>query len=131
MLSRFLIDSDVIIWFLRGRKETISLLEKLGRAGIPACSPISIIEVRLGMKKDEEKETSQFLDSLEIYPLDRKIANLAGEFMRRYKKKGVTPETPDAIIGATCILHNLTLVTYNIKHYPFKELKIYPLKERC
>ncbi len=127
MLSRFLIDSDVIIWFLRGRKETISLLEKLGRTGISACSPISIVEVLLGMKKGEDKETSQFLDSLEIYPIDREIATLAGEFMRRYKNKGVTTEIPDAVIGATCILHNLTLVTYNTKHYPFKGLKIYPI----
>jgi len=125
-MAKFLIDSDIIIWFLRGKKETVSLLEKLGKTGVPACSPISIIEVRLGMKKGEEKKTFEFLNSLEIYPIDREIANLAGEYIREYKKKGIPVEIPDAIIGATCVLHNLTLVTYNIKHYPFKKLEFYP-----
>lgn len=53
-MAKFLIDSDVIIWFLRGKKETIELLEKLQKLGVPACSPISIIEVQMGVKKGEE-----------------------------------------------------------------------------
>jgi len=126
MASKFLIDSDVIIWFLRGRKETIELLERLQRSGVPACSPISILEVQMGVKKAEEEKTLTFLNSLEVYPIDRKIANIAGDYLRKYKKKGVILEIPDAIIGVTCLLNDLILVTYNSKHYPFEDLKIYP-----
>lgn len=126
-MSKFLIDSDVIIWFLRGKKETIELLEKLQKFGVPSCSPISIIEVQMGVKKGEEEKTSALLNSLEVYSIDREIGNVAGEYLREYKKKGITLEIPDAIIGATCILNDLILVTYNIKHYPFKELKFYPI----
>lgn len=127
MPSKFLLDSDIIIWFLRGKREIMGLLEKLQKSGVPACSPISIIEVQLGVKKGEEEKISTFLNSLEIYPIDREIGNLAGEYLRRYKQKGITLEIPDAIIGATCILNDLILVTYNRKHYPFKELKIYSI----
>ena len=126
-MAKFLIDSDIIIYFLRGRKETIELLEKLQKSGVPACSPISIIEVQLGVKKDEEEKTSAFLNSLEIYSIDREIANLTSKFLREYKKKGITLEIADTIIGATCVLHDLVLVTYNVKHYPFKEIKFYPI----
>jgi predicted nucleic acid-binding protein len=126
-MAKFLIDSDVIIWFLRGKKETIELFEKLQEFGIPVCSPISIIEVQKGVKRGEEEKTSAFLNSLEIYSIDKEIANKAGEYLRSYKKKGISLEIADAIIGATCLLNNLILVTYNPRHYPFKELKIYSI----
>ncbi|GAI42299.1 unnamed protein product, partial [marine sediment metagenome] len=62
---KFLIDSDVLIWALRGQKQTLGLLRTLQSLGIPACSPISIIEVKLGVKSGEEKKTNAFLNSLE------------------------------------------------------------------
>lgn len=126
-MAKFLIDSDVIIWFLRGKKETIELLRNLQEFGVPGCSPVSIIEVQLGVKNGEAKKTSEFLNSFQIYPVERNIANLAGEYIRKYKKKGVKLEIPDAIIAATCVLHDLILVTYNPKHYHYKGLKIYKI----
>jgi len=122
----FLIDSDVIIWALRGQRETLELLKTLQSIGIPACSPVSIIEVKIGAKGREEKETKTFLDSLEVCPVDRQVADKASEYVIDYRKKGVTLGIPDAIIAATCIIHGLTLVTYNAKHYPVAEIKFYP-----
>lgn len=127
-MPKFLIDSDIIVWCLRGRKDVKELLEELQESAVPACSSISIVEVQLGVIKGEEEKTSKFLNSLEVYSVGREIANLAGEYIREYKKKGITLEIPDAIVGATCLLHDLVLVSYNIKHYPFKELKFYPVK---
>lgn len=124
-MAKFLVDSDVVIWFLRGKKETIELLRNLQEFGVPGCSPISTIEVQLGVKNGEAEKTFEFLNSLQIYSIDRDTANLAGEYIRKYKKKGVKLEIPDAIIAATCVLHDLILVTYNPKHYPYKNLKIY------
>lgn len=123
---KFLIDSDVIIWALRGQKETLELLRTLQSAGIPACSPISIIEVKLGAKSGEERKTNVFLDSLEVYPLDHQVADKASECITECRRKGTTLGIPDAIIAATCITHGLTLVTYNTKHYPLAEIKFYP-----
>ena len=126
-MSKFLLDSDIIIWALRGRKKIVALLEEIQKFGVPACSPISIVEVQLGVKKGEEEKTSDLLNSLNICNVDKKIANLAGKYIRDYKKKGISLEIPDAIIGATCVLNDLTLITYNKKHCPFKELKMHPL----
>ncbi|MBU2545414.1 PIN domain-containing protein [Patescibacteria group bacterium] len=126
-MSKFLIDSDVIIWALRGKKETIDLLRKIQQLGVPACSPISIVEVQLGVREGEEEETLEFLNSLNVYNIDKNVANQTGEFIKNYKKKGITLSVPDALIATTCILNDLTLVAYNKKHYPLKELKIYSL----
>jgi len=124
-MAKFLIDTDVIIWFLRGKKEIVELIERFQKSIVPICSPISIVEVLSGVKKGEEKITSEFLSSLEVIVIDRGIATKAGNLLREYKKKGITLGINDTIIGATCLLHDLTLVTYNPKHYLFKNLKIY------
>ena len=122
-MSRYLLDSDLIISFLRGEKETIRLLEDLERIiGVPATSPVCIAEVQAGVKLGEEKKTNSFLDSLRIYVLDRKIANEAGEYLREYKNQGVTLLLPDALIAATCIINDIPLATYNTKHYPMPEI---------
>ena len=122
---KFLIDSDVLIWALRGQRETLELLRTLQPLGIPACSPISVIEVKLGVKSGEDKKTNAFLNSLEVYPIDRQVADKASEYITECRRKGITLGIPDAIIAATCTIHQLTLVTYNTKHYPLAEVKFY------
>jgi predicted nucleic acid-binding protein len=126
-MSRFLLDSDVIIWHLRGQKEVTGVLRDLQRSGLPACSALSVLEIQLGVKKGEEEKTDRFLKSLRIFDVDMEIASKAGQLIRRYKARGVTLDLPDSVIAATCILHELILVTYNTKHYPISEIKFHPV----
>ena len=125
-MSRYLLDSDVIIWHLRGRKEITEMFKDLQRSGLPACSAISVLEVQLGVKtKEEEGKTSSFLESLKVFDVSMDIAKIAARLIREYKAKGVTIDIPDSIIASTCILHDLILVTYNRRHYPIPELKFH------
>ncbi len=126
-MSRFLLDSDVLIWHLRGREEVTEMLRELQKFEVPACSALSVLEVLLGVKIGEEEKTDRFLRSLRIFDVDREIASKAAQLIREHKGKGMTMDLPDAVIASTCILHNLILVTYNTKHYPIKELKFHPL----
>jgi hypothetical protein len=103
------------------------MLRDLQRVGLPACSALSVLEVQLGVKKGEEEKTDRFLRSLRIFDINMEIANKAAQLIREYKAKGITLDLPDAIIASTCIVHDLTLVTYNTKHYPITELKFHPL----
>jgi predicted nucleic acid-binding protein len=125
-MSKYLLDSDIIIWHLRGRKEITEMLKDLQRSGLPACSAISVLEVQLGIKtKEEEGKTSSFLESLKVFDVSMDIAKIAARLIREYKAKGVTIDIPDSIIASTCILHDLILVTYNRRHYPIPELKFH------
>jgi predicted nucleic acid-binding protein len=125
-MSKYLLDSDIIIWHLRGRKEITEMLKDLQRSGLPACSAISVLEVQLGVKtKDEEGKTDRFLESLKVFDVNMDIAKIAAQLIREYKAKGVTIDIPDGIIASTCILHDLILVTYNRKHYSISELKFH------
>ena len=125
-MPKFLIDSDVLIWFLRGQKQAVELMDILKKSGTAVCSPISIVEIQAGVKKGEEIKTNQLLDSLAVYPVNKEIAYLAGDLIREYKNKGWRASVPDALIGATCLVHKSVLVTLNKRHYPFRGIKIYP-----
>ena len=126
-MSRFLLDSDIIIWHLRGRREVAEMLKDMQRFGVPACSALSVLEVQVGVKKGEEEKTNRFLGALQIFDVNLEIANKAALLIREYKGKGISIELPDAVIAGTCISNDLILVTLNRKHYPFPELKFHPV----
>jgi hypothetical protein len=133
----YLIDTDVLIWHLRGHRPTVDLLRKLARESregegmVPlGCSVISVFEVRVGMRPKEETATEQLLNSLERYPVDEAIARRAADYYRAFAQRGVTLHIADLLIAATAALRRLTLVTYNPGHFPMEDLKIYgPMPE--
>lgn len=121
----YLLDSCVLVRHLRRHQPTTDLLSTLvleGEVGIATISRTEIIE---GMREHEREATMRLLDSLRSYPLDVATADLVGEYIRRYRAQGITLDKPDAIIGATAVRHGLVLVTYNPKHFPMPELRLY------
>ncbi len=126
-MSKFLLDTDVIIWHLRGRKDVTRALSELQAFGVPSCSALSILEVQVGVKQGGEARTDLFLGSLTVFDVTKKIAERAALSVRKQRAKGITIDLPDAIIAATCMVYRLTLVAYNKKHYPFANLAFHPL----
>jgi predicted nucleic acid-binding protein len=118
----YLLDSDVIIWFLRGKEEVVTSLKSLAKGRSLGCSPLSIIEIKLGMKKAEENATNVFFDAMEVWGIDKEIAEEAANYILSYRKKGIALDFVDATIAATCKLRNLTLMTYNGDHYPMQDI---------
>jgi predicted nucleic acid-binding protein len=86
-----------------------------------------VTEVYAGMRPKEEPATEEFLRSLEYYHLTWPVARLAGLLKRDHGRKGKTVTVADATIAAVALIHELTLMTDNIKDFPMKELSRYPL----
>ncbi|HLG30904.1 MAG TPA: PIN domain-containing protein [Candidatus Brocadiales bacterium] len=128
MPPSYLLDSDVLIWFLRGREDTVALIRELKRSAIPGYSALSALEVMGWVKREEIEETEEFFRSLQFYSFEEKTAFLAARYLREYRAKGKTLEPFDVSIAATAVLNDLVLVTYNTKDFPMPELKIYPIK---
>ena len=121
-MAKFLLDSDVLIWLLRGRRETLQRLEALdGPFGI---SVISRAEIWAGAREAEHQQIEELFLSLAIYSVDERIADKAGVFLRQYRRHGQPLELPDALIATTAIVHELALVTYNTAHFPMPELRL-------
>ena len=115
-----MVDSDVVIWFLKGREKEAQLLKNLSKSGDLYCSVVTIAEVRAGLTKQPEKIISQLANIFVPIEINSEIAQAAGAFKQKYKL-----DIADMFIAATAVESNLILVSYNKKHFPMPEVKLY------
>ena len=116
MAKPLLIDTDVMIDFLRGHPKAVALVKKHSSRII--LSSIVAAELYAGARGDEELDTLDNLVSLfRVIPVSPSLARAGGLNKRDYSKaNGVG--LADAIVAATCQAENAELKTLNIKHYP-------------
>ena len=116
MAKPLLIDTDVMIDFLRGHPKAVALVKKHSSRII--LSSIVTAELYAGVRGDEELDTLDNLVSLfRVIPVSPSLARAGGLNKRDYSKAhGVG--LADAIVAATCEAENAELKTLNIKHYP-------------
>ena len=119
MEKNFLIDTNVIIEFSAGNFsgpafKTLSVIIDNG----PIISIINKIKV-LGFT-DVSPEIEEFINIAEVIKLDDSIAEMTIALRKKYRIK-----LPDAIIAATAIYSDATLITCNEKDFKsVKGLKI-------
>ena len=114
-ISKFLIDSDILIDFLRGLNKTRGFLFKLRKEGELLISVINVVEIYSGKEIKNTKKRKiidQFLNGFKIIPLDENLGKLAGEIRLNYYLPFA-----DAIVAATAIYTGSVLATRNIKHF--------------
>jgi predicted nucleic acid-binding protein len=127
-MATYLLDTNIIIDVLNSKNSRESLLEFLVEQGhILACCSINVAEVYAAMKNKEEELTQTILKSLEYLEINREIAREGGLFKRDYARKGINLTLEDTIIAAVAIYYGCTLITDNVKHFPMKELTLYPI----
>lgn len=126
-MKGFLVDTSIIIDYLRQKDKSKTIQIKLERSQIPLyASIITHAECFSGKSIWEKKEALQALKLLfagiKILPLEEKTSEKAGEIRAKYGKN-----ISDAIIAATALSSGLSLATLNIKDFKkIKGLKLYP-----
>ena len=123
-----LIDSDVLIWFMRGHPKAVAALETAGDWYISAVSYMELIQ---GCRnKAELKAVQKALKSVDdgVLPVTQAISDLACTLVEKYSLSH-SVHLADALIAATALHHGLPLLTANIKHFQvIKTLKINTFK---
>lgn len=116
MAERLLIDTDVLIEYLRGQSEAVEYLE--GLTSDLHISVISVAELFAGVRSDEEeKSLKQLLLAFVILSVTEKTAQLGGLYRRDYGRSHGTG-LADALIAATSEENGTDLVTSNQRHFP-------------
>jgi predicted nucleic acid-binding protein len=116
MAERLLIDTDVLVEYLRGRSEAVEYLE--GLTSDLYISVISVAELFAGVRDDEEeKSLKQLLLAFAILPVTEKTARLGGLYRRDYGGSHGTG-LADALIAATSEENGADLATFNRRHFP-------------
>lgn len=112
-MARYLLDTGIIIGHLRGQKEFVQLVRGLGRADRLAIATVTRLEIYAGLRDDESYVTRKLLSRFVNLSLDATIADRAGELAAAGQLRNKPLAIPDAIIAATAIKHQLTLLTLN------------------
>jgi predicted nucleic acid-binding protein len=116
MARRLLLDTDVLVEYLRGRTQAVEYLE--GLTVDLYISVVTVAELFAGIKGDEEERSlRQFLQAFTILPVTEKVARLGGLYRRDFGRSyGIG--LADALIAATAEENGAPLVTFNRRHFP-------------
>ncbi|MCP5107135.1 MAG: type II toxin-antitoxin system VapC family toxin [bacterium] len=120
---KYLVDTDWIIRFLRGQKQTVEALNRLYDEGF-AISIISFSEVYEGIyrfdggkRKELEENFQNFLTGIQILNIDENVARIFAEQRAKLRKENKLIDNFDLLIGSTALYYNLELLTDNVKHF--------------
>lgn len=119
-----LVDTDVLIWHLRGYPQAAQSLDRLSNLTLSAMSYLELLQ---GMRNKEELAAVQKMFALRkatLLPLTPAITERATELMTTLSlSHGL--QAGDALIAATALEHRLPLLTGNRKDFaPIAELTV-------
>lgn len=122
-LTGVLLDSDVIIAVLRGRRPVGTALARLETFGVPTyCCAVAWAEIHAGLRPGEEVVTEAFFAARGDLVLDAATGRRAGAYLSRFARShGV--ELADALVAAAAATSGLRLWTLNRKHYPMPDVR--------
>ena len=127
MAGPLLIDTDVLIDYLRGQTDAVAFLRKTKRA--LRVSSATVAELYVGVREGTEDDVlERFLGLLEVVEITSGIARRAGLWRRDFGKSHGTG-LMDALIAASAESSGSTLVTLNDTHYPMLESVLVPYRK--
>jgi len=111
-----LIDTDVLVWYMRGNQRAYHAIE--GQPGF-SFSVITYMELVQGMRnKQELQELEKAIQrwNATVLHINEAISTKASEYVKQHYLSH-SLELADALIGATAVVNQLSLLTANDKHY--------------
>lgn len=107
-----LIDSNIVIYSSQRRDDDLlQFIENLTRRSVSIASYVEALGYHR-LVESERQSLERFFQEAQILPLTQTIADLAVS-LRQQRRMGLG----DAIIAATAMTHELTLVTHNTEDF--------------
>ena len=111
-----LIDTDVLVWYMRGNEKAKHLIKNYNGFSI---SVVTYIELVQGLRNKEElrimRNSLKNWNATIIY-INEEISTKAMFLVEQYFLSH-SIHLADALIGATSVIYGLPLLTANTKHY--------------
>ncbi len=118
-------DTDIFIWVQRGNEKAARLMQRVENKFLSVQTYMGLLQC--AQNKTQHKYVKDFISSFNfmVLPLTENIGHRASIYVEEYTLSSGL-RSGDAIIAATAVENNITLVSSNAKH--FKVIKDLELK---
>ena len=122
-MTRYLLDTNVLSEITK-KRPAATVRERLARLDDEVfTSSICVMELRFGAARHRdgaalwERISGEILTRVAILGVNEAEALRGGEILALLEKRGQPIGTEDVLIGATALVHGLTVATRNVAHF--------------
>ncbi|MCD6597729.1 MAG: type II toxin-antitoxin system VapC family toxin [Bacteroidales bacterium] len=117
----YLIDTNILIYYFNGLIKDDKIDKILETSfNISIITKIEFLSwSKLAQDKVLDEKAQAFVSYATLFELNDQVAQKTIEIRRKYKTK-----TPDAIIAATALVNDMSIVTHNISDFSSLEVEI-------
>ncbi|MEN4046863.1 PIN domain-containing protein [Sulfurimonas sp. NW15] len=120
-MKKYLIDSDILIYFLKGKQEVVQMLSQIPIDDL-YISRINYTELIYGAYNSSKinqnlKIIEPFLENFKILEFTQASSLVFAKEKARLKKNGNIIADMDLMIASIAIANDCTLISNNIKHF--------------
>jgi predicted nucleic acid-binding protein len=119
-----LLDTTVLIDYLRGAPTADRVEELLDRGDVACSTAINVEELARGLKGGEASQAHALIEGLTILRLGRVEGWQAGTWRREFAARGLTLSQADCLIAAAAWSAGAALATGNPKDFPMEEIEV-------
>lgn len=124
-MTRFLLDTTVLVAHLRGDEEVSDLILDLVAAGhVPCASCVNVAEIERGIRPRERRAAAALVDRLAFLVTTQEAAVRAGRYLVEFARRGRTIHLADALVAATARVHGAVLITDNVADFPMRDIRV-------
>lgn len=111
------VDSDVLIDYLRGAGPGRDLLRSLSRGSGYTVTAVTAFELALGRSYAHNSKPAHALLAVPLLTLTRKAGLRGGALLSELRRRGQAIDVRDAMQAGICLEAGATLVTRNVSHF--------------
>ncbi|MBI3970868.1 MAG: type II toxin-antitoxin system VapC family toxin [Chloroflexi bacterium] len=128
-MSRYLIDTDALIDYSKGREPATSRIQQFITQDdeLGVCA-INVAEFFAGIAPPDRAYWQQVFSTLAYWDVSPQAAMQAGEMRYDFAQQGQTLSTTDTLIAAVAMEHGATIITSNVKDYPMPGVQLLSLR---
>jgi predicted nucleic acid-binding protein len=131
-VSRYLLDTDVLIDYSKGREPATSFLRRrIDRGDELGLCAITVAEFFAGVPPDRRAHWRTVLSTLTSWDISPDAALRAGAWRHDFRRRGIVLSTADTVTAAVAVEHDATLLTRNTRDYPMEGLALLPLAQEA